>query len=84
MQKTEFGMTGRIIFDNSGKRKDFYMEILELKQDGFKKIATMDPKHLSINYTRSQAEVEAEVSDSLKNRTMIIVAIISQPYLERR
>ena len=75
-------MTGRIIFDDDGYRKDFYMEILELNQEGFKKIAVLDPKTFHINYTRTEAEVYYQVSQSLQNRTLIVAARIGMPYLQ--
>lgn len=75
-------MTGRIIFDDNGRRKDFYMEILELNQEGFKKIATLDPKDLHINYTRTEAEVYSQVTMSLQNKTMIVAARTGEPWLK--
>ncbi|KAG4075834.1 hypothetical protein HA402_003660 [Bradysia odoriphaga] len=83
-QITEVGMTGRIVFDGDGKRKDFYMEILELSSEGFIKIATMDPKHVHINYTRTDAELFSQVAQSLHNKTLTVVAIIGKPYLYER
>lgn len=74
-------MTGRIIFDNKGRRKDFYMEILELNMEGFQKIATLDPKDLHINYTRTEAEVYTQVSHALQNKTLIVAAKIGMPFL---
>lgn len=74
-------MTGRIVFDDNGRRKDFYMEILELNQEGFKKIATLDPKNLHINYTRTEAEVYSQVTQSLQNKTVIVAARTGMPFL---
>lgn len=73
-------MTGRIIFDDDGRRTDFYMEVLELNQDGFKKIATWDPI-AGINYTRSQSEVYSQITQSLQNKTVIVAARLGMPYL---
>ncbi|XP_037025793.1 glutamate receptor ionotropic, kainate 2-like isoform X2 [Bradysia coprophila] len=85
-QITELGMTGRIVFDGDGKRKDFYMEILELSKlgDGFKKIATMDPKHVHINYTRTEAEITSQVAQVLQNKIVTVVALRGKPYLDYR
>ncbi|KAJ6638984.1 Glutamate receptor ionotropic, kainate 2 [Pseudolycoriella hygida] len=80
-QKTEEGMSGRIVFDDSGRRKDFYMEILELNLDGFNKIATLDPKNLNISYTRTQDEIYEQVTQSLKNKTLIVASRIGEPFL---
>lgn len=74
-------MTGRIVFDDNGRRKDFYMEILELNQEGFKKIATLDPKDLQINYTRTEAEVHSQVIQSLQNKTITVAARTGMPFL---
>lgn len=74
-------MTGRIVFDDNGSRKDFYMEILELNQEGFKKIATLDPKDLHINYTRTADEVSLQRIHSLQNKTVIVAARIGMPFL---
>lgn len=73
-------MTGRIIFNDDGIRKEFYLEILELSQEGFKKIATWD-QTIGVNYTRSQGDVYTEISRSLKNKTVIVAARVGMPYL---
>lgn len=75
-------MTGRIVFDDNGRRKDFYMEILELNQEGFKKIATLDPKDLHINYTRTEAEIYSQTSQSLQNKTLIVAVRTGMPFLQ--
>lgn len=77
-------MTGRIVFDDNGRRKDFYMEILELNQEGFKRIATLDPKDLHINYTRSEAEVYSQVTQSLQNKTVIVAVRTGMPFLRKK
>lgn len=74
-------MTGRIVFDDNGRRKDFYMEILELSQEGFKKIAIFDPKDLRFSYTRTEAEVHSHMTQTLLNRTVIVAARIGMPFL---
>lgn len=75
-------MTGRIIFDDNGRRKDFHMEILKLNPEGLKKIATLDPKDLHINFTRTTMEMENEIAQSLKNMTLIVASRIGKPYLD--
>lgn len=74
-------MTGRIIFDDDGHRTNFYMEILELNQEGFKKIALLDPLTMTINYTRTEEEVHSQVTQSLQNKTVIVVAKLGMPFL---
>lgn len=73
-------MTGRIIFNDDGVRKEFYLEILELSQEGFKKIATWD-QTIGVNYTRSPGDVYTEISRSLQNKTVIVAARVGMPYL---
>lgn len=60
------------------------MEILELNQEGFKKIATLDPTTRNINYTRTQEEVYSQVSQSLQNKTVIVVAKLGMPWLQEK
>lgn len=74
-------MTGRIIFNDDGLRTEFYLEILELSQEGFKKIATWDPV-IGVNYTRSPGEVYTEISRSLQNKTIVVAARVGMPYLK--
>ncbi len=82
-QKNDEGMTGRIIFDD-GNRKDFYCEILELSDEGFQKIAILDPRNLRVFYTRSEAEVNVQFIHSIQNKTMIVAAVTAEPYLMER
>lgn len=74
-------MTGRIIFNDDGRRTDFYMEVLEQSQEGFRKIATWDPAS-GINYTRSQSEVYSQITQSLQNKTVIVAARLGMPFLK--
>lgn len=79
-QKTTEGMTGRIIFDYDGHRTNFYIEVLELNQEGFTKIATWDAI-TGINYTRSQSEVYSQITQSLHNKTVVVSVRLGGPYL---
>lgn len=79
-QKTTEGMTGRIIFDDDGQRTNFYIEVLELNQEGFTKIATWDAI-TGINYTRSQSEVYSQITQSLHNKTVVVSVRVGGPYL---
>lgn len=83
-QKTEEGMTGRIIFNEAGRRADFYLEILELHQEGLRKIATYDPITDQLTYARSPTEVFSEISKSLQNKTVIVAARLGMPFLRLR
>lgn len=73
-------MTGRIIFDDEGRRTNFYVEVLELNQEGFTKIAIWDPI-TGINYTRSQSEVYSHITQSLQNKTVVVSVRVGGPYL---
>lgn len=73
-------MTGRIIFDDDGRRTNFYVEVLELNPEGFTKIATWDPI-TGINYTRSQSEVYSQITQSLQNKTVVVSVRVGGPYL---
>lgn len=77
-------MTGRIIFNEDGRRADFYLEILQLNQDGLRKIATYDPIIDRLNYTRSPIEVFTEITKSLQNKTVIVAARLGMPFLRMR
>lgn len=79
-QRTDEGATGRLVFDDGGRRADFYVEMLELNADGFKKIATWD-RIGGLNYTRSQSEVYTQIQQSLQNKTVIVAARIGKPWL---
>ncbi|XP_039444808.1 glutamate receptor ionotropic, kainate 2 [Culex pipiens pallens] len=79
--KTEYGITGPIIFDDNGRRTHFQLDIIELhQQEGFKKIAIWDPRG-GINYTRSIDEVHLQIVESLQNKTFIVASRIGAPFL---
>lgn len=77
-------MTGRVVFDGDGHRTDFYLEVLELNKEGFKKIAILDPSTMSISYTRTSEEIKSQVIQSLQNKTVIVASIIGAPFLTER
>ncbi|XP_058825661.1 glutamate receptor ionotropic, kainate 2-like [Topomyia yanbarensis] len=79
--KTEHGITGPIIFDDNGRRTYFQLEIIELSQhEGFKKIATWDPRN-GVNYTRSQEDVHLQIVEFLQNKTFVVASRIGAPFL---
>ncbi|XP_058444434.1 glutamate receptor ionotropic, kainate 2 [Malaya genurostris] len=79
--KTEHGITGPIIFDDNGRRTYFQLDIIELSQhEGFKKIATWDPRN-GVNYTRSQEDVHLQIVESLQNKTFVVASRIGAPFL---
>lgn len=79
-QKTEYGMTGRIIFDVNGQRTQFYMEVLEMSKEGFKKIGVWDVEQ-GIQATRDMSEIYSQISQSLHNKTIIVSSRVGMPFL---
>lgn len=68
------------MFNDEGKRSHFQLEITELSKDGFKRIATWDPEN-QVSYTRTQGELEDQVTEALQNKTFIVVSRIGEPFL---
>ncbi|KAL7026717.1 hypothetical protein ACKWTF_005135 [Chironomus riparius] len=81
--RTDNGITGRIVFNDDGKRSHFQLEITELSKEGFKKIGTWDPEH-HVNYTRTLGEAYEQVIEALQNKTFIVVSRIAAPFLDYR
>lgn len=79
-----YGITGRIFLDKDGRRTGFHMEILEMKNEGFTKTALLDPQTMKLNYTRTLAEVNTQVTESLTNKTFRVATTISEPFLRLR
>jgi ionotropic glutamate receptor len=82
-KRTDNGITGRIIFNDEGKRAHFQLEITELSKDGFRKIGTWDPEHHVI-YTRTLGEAYDQVIEALQNKTFVVVSRIGAPFLDFR
>lgn len=76
-------MSGRIVFDDNGLRTQFYMEVLELSADGFKKIAVWDHEN-GVVPTRDINEVYLQISQSLHNKTLIVSSREGMPFLGKR
>lgn len=68
------------MFNDEGKRSHFQLEITELSKDGFKRIATWDPEN-QVSYTRTQGELEDQVTEALQNKTFVVVSRIGEPFL---
>lgn len=81
--RTEHGMSGRVVFDDAGRRSQFYMEVLELSAEGFKKIAVWDHEQ-GVVPTRDISEVYTKISQSLHNKTLIVSSRIGKPFLRMR
>lgn len=94
--KTEHGLTGRIVFDDSDEaersdrdggdigRTDFFVEVLELTtENALRRIATWSPGG-GVAYTRTQTEVYEQITHSLQNKTIVVAARLGEPYLRMR
>ncbi len=68
-QRTDNGITGRILFDEIGHRSHFTMDVLEMSQNGFRKIAYWDATE-GVVLTRDISEVYTQISQSLHNKTV--------------
>lgn len=72
------------MFDDEGRRNDFYMEVLELSlNDEFKKIATWSLS-TGIFSTRTQLDKDTQITKSLQNKTIVVSARLGMPYLQVR
>lgn len=72
------------MFDDEGRRSDFYLEVLELSlTDELKKIATWTQSS-GIVGTRSQSDTETQITKSLQNKTIVVTARLGMPYLQVR
>lgn len=72
------------MFDDDGRRNDFYMEVLELSlTDELKKIATWSQAS-GISSTRSQSDTDTQITKSLQNKTIVVAVKLGMPYLRER
>lgn len=67
------GMSGKIKFDNNGRRTFFTLDVTQLMSTGFRKIGSWDPEN-RMTYTRSKSEMERELFQSISNKTFIVVS----------
>lgn len=77
------GLTNLIKFDNQGFRSDFLLDIIELSASGLRKIGDWNSTQ-GVNFTRSYVEQHAEIVENLKNKTLVVTAILSAPYCMRK
>uniref|UniRef100_A0A336KHH4 CSON010578 protein n=1 Tax=Culicoides sonorensis TaxID=179676 RepID=A0A336KHH4_CULSO len=87
------GISGKLLFDERGHRRDFRLEIIELSQkkdnghnsveNGFKRIGTWDAQN-KITYTRTEGELMEQLEVSLQNKTFIVASRIGAPFLTFR
>uniref|UniRef100_A0A0A1XQS4 Glutamate receptor 1 n=2 Tax=Zeugodacus cucurbitae TaxID=28588 RepID=A0A0A1XQS4_ZEUCU len=79
------GLTNVIKFDHQGFRTDFVLDIIELGPLGIRKIGTWNstlPE--GINFTRTYSQKQREIEANLKNKTLTITTILSNPYCMRK
>uniref|UniRef100_A0A1W7RAA1 Glutamate receptor 1 n=1 Tax=Hadrurus spadix TaxID=141984 RepID=A0A1W7RAA1_9SCOR len=74
------GITGEVNFDSDGYRRNFSLDIVELKPGGLKKIGTWTPI-AGVNFSRDYGTVLKETLLSLKNKTLRITSLVTQPYV---
>ncbi|XP_073988412.1 glutamate receptor ionotropic, kainate 2-like isoform X2 [Rhodnius prolixus] len=77
------GMSGKIKFDNNGRRTFFTLDVTQLMSTGFRKIGSWDPEN-RMTYTRSKSEMERELFQSISNKTFIVVSRLGEPYLREK
>ncbi|KAK5897271.1 hypothetical protein CesoFtcFv8_010346 [Champsocephalus esox] len=70
------GMTGKIQFDNYGRRTNFTIDVYEMKTGGPRKIGYWN------EYARFVNIMDAQVTnDSVENRTIVVTTIMEAPYV---
>ncbi|XP_076374002.1 glutamate receptor ionotropic, kainate 1-like isoform X3 [Tachypleus tridentatus] len=80
MKKVKFkGLTGLVEFDQNGMRTSISLDILELKEEGLKKVGSWN-QQTGVKFTTPYKEVLDDVMRQLRNRTLKIVTIINPPY----
>lgn len=77
------GMTGRVQFDSFGTRTNLSLSLVQLKEVGLTEVGSWDERH-GVSYNKNQSEVHEEVAHTLRNKTLRVVTIVSQPYVVLR
>ncbi|CAG9787776.1 unnamed protein product [Diatraea saccharalis] len=78
------GITGKIAVDNiTGERTNFDVEIMELSNSGFSRIAKWNAE-IGFEYVRSANEVSDLLTEKWQNKTFKVVSRIGAPYLIER
>ncbi|XP_055852888.1 glutamate receptor ionotropic, kainate 2 [Episyrphus balteatus] len=79
------GLTNVIKFDHQGFRTDFILDVVDLGSTGIRKIGTWNSTLSNgINFTRTFSEQQMEIEANLKNKTLVITTILSDPYCMRK
>lgn len=69
------GLTNLIKFDNQGFRTDFVLDIIELSSGGIRKVGDWNSTQ-GVNFTRSFKEQKLDMVENLKNKTLIVTALL--------
>ena len=69
------GMTGKIRFDEFGRRSDVRFDILEYYSGEFKRVAWWEPGQ-NITQTQTETEKEAEMAKTLQTKNFIVASRI--------
>lgn len=69
------GLTNLIKFDNQGFRTDFLLDIIELSLAGIRKVGDWNSTQ-GVNFTRSFGELQQDIVENLKNKTLIVTTIL--------
>lgn len=69
------GLTNLIKFDNQGFRTDFLLDIIELSPSGVRKVGDWNSTQ-GVNFTRSFGEQQQDIVENLKNKTLVVTAIL--------
>ncbi|XP_022247281.1 glutamate receptor ionotropic, kainate 1-like [Limulus polyphemus] len=81
MKETKFkGLTGFVEFDQNGTRTNFSLDILELKEEGLRKVGTWNTQ-FGIQFSTKYEKLVGDVLRQLRNRTLEVVTIINPPYM---
>ncbi|XP_055382987.1 glutamate receptor ionotropic, kainate 2 [Condylostylus longicornis] len=79
------GLTNVIKFDHQGFRTDFILDIIDLGPNGTRKVGIWNSTLPNgVNFTRSFRDQQKEIEASLKNKTLIVTTILSDPYCMRK
>ncbi|KAL1438641.1 hypothetical protein MTO96_047889 [Rhipicephalus appendiculatus] len=80
---TVSGLTGRLQFDTFGSRTNLSLSLVQLKDTGLSQVGTWDERS-GVHYSKNQSEVYEEVAHTLRNKTLRVVTIVSEPYVVLR
>lgn len=69
------GLTNLIKFDHQGFRSDFLLDIIELSSNGIRKVGDWNSTQ-GVNFTRSFKEQQQDMVENLKNKTLIVTALL--------